>query len=76
MSRDLRQYSRQTNVRLIIGFIILLFIVGDGLIYWFYGQGAALFGLVCIMAGLVPIGLSWLAIVFIGWLTKKLGGDE
>ena len=51
MSRDLRQYARQTNFRLIVGFILLLFIVGDGLIYLFYGQGAALMGLICLLGG-------------------------
>ena len=29
MSRDLRKYMRDTNVRIIIGAVLLLFIVGD-----------------------------------------------
>jgi hypothetical protein len=36
MSRDLRKYIRQTNVRLVVGALVLLFVVGDGLIYLFY----------------------------------------
>ena len=55
MTRDLRQYARQTNVRLIIGFIVLLLVVGIGLIYLFYGRSAAITGLFCILASLVPI---------------------
>jgi hypothetical protein len=52
MSSDLRRYARQTSVRLVVGFILLLFLVGDGLIWYFYGRGAALFGLLCILGGL------------------------
>ena len=32
MSRDLRSYMKDTNVRLIFGALAMLFIVGDGLI--------------------------------------------
>jgi len=53
--RDLREYARKTNIRLIFGFVFLLFLVGDGLIYLFYGGGAALTGLICILGGFVPI---------------------
>lgn len=53
--RDLRKYAQSTNFRLILGFVILLLLVGDGLIYLIYGQGAAVMGLICIVGGLVPI---------------------
>jgi len=45
MTRDLRKYVRQTNFQLIAGALILLFIIGDGLIYLFYGSSAAVLGL-------------------------------
>ncbi len=61
MSQDLRQYARQTNRRLLVGFILILLLVGDGLIYIFYGRSAALFGLACMLAGLAPVLLIWLA---------------
>lgn len=75
MSRDLRRYARQTNTRLFIGFILLLLIVGDGLIYWIYGPGAAFLGLTCILLGLLPLFLIWLTMNFLGWLAKRMGGD-
>ena len=53
--RDLRKYAKQTNTRLLIGFVILLFIVGDGLIYLIYGPSAAVAGVLCIGAGLIPL---------------------
>lgn len=74
MTRDLRQYARQTNFRLILGGIILLYLVGDGLIYFFYGREAAMMGLVCLTAGLAPMVLIWLFLLLIEWLAKKADG--
>jgi hypothetical protein len=71
MSRDLRRYARQTNFRLIVGFILLLFIVGDGLIYWFYGQGAALMGLLCLVGVSMPLALILIALWIIDWVANQ-----
>ena len=75
MSRDLRQYARQTNVRLVTGFIILLLGVGDGLIYLFFGRGAALMGLICILGGLSPIILILVALWFIDRIVRASSQD-
>lgn len=56
MTRDLRKYASQTTRRLILGGIISLFAVGGALIFTFYGGGAALMGVICLLAGLLPIG--------------------
>jgi hypothetical protein len=56
---------------LIIGFILLLFIVGDGLIYLFYGKGAASMGLLCLVGGLAPVILILVALWLIDWVVKK-----
>jgi hypothetical protein len=69
--RDLRQYTKQTNFRLVIGLILLLLLVGNGLIFIFYGQGAALFGLFCMVAVVVPISLIWLYLFGLDWIRKK-----
>ena len=71
MGRDLRKYSSQTNARLLIGFILLLFLLGDGLIYLFYGSGAAVFGVLCLFAGLMPMVIIWLVFVGIDWVVNK-----
>jgi len=71
MTRDLRRYARQTNLRLLIGFILLLFIVGDGLIYYFYGRNAAIMGLVCLVLGLAPAALVWLILTFLEIVVRK-----
>jgi hypothetical protein len=73
--KDLRKYARQTNVRLVAGALLLLFIVGDGLIYLIYGPSAALMGLLCIFAGLVPLVLVLLAILLMDWIAKRVDRD-
>ena len=77
MSRDLRRYSRQTNFRLLVGFFVLLFLIGDGLIYFIYGQGAAAFGLFCILIGIAPLFLIWGIMFLMEQVVKKAGeADE
>jgi len=71
MSRDLRKYTRQTNNRLLAGGIIILFVVGDGLIYLIYGKNAAITGLVCLIAGLLPLIIIWIILSLLGWVVKR-----
>ncbi|MCJ7626685.1 MAG: hypothetical protein MUO76_24605 [Anaerolineaceae bacterium] len=71
MTRDLRKYSRQTTTRLIIGGIVLIFVIGDGLIYLIYGTEAAITGLICLGAGLMPVLLILAIFQFLDWLVKK-----
>jgi hypothetical protein len=75
MAKDLRRYAKQTNTRLIVGGILILLILGDGLIYAFYGGGAAVMGLVCLVAGLFPLLLIWLALVALEWFTRRANRD-
>ena len=71
MSRDLRQYARQTNFRLIAGFFLVLFIIGDGLIYLFIGREAAIMGLICLVAGIAPVILILFALWIIDWIVRR-----
>lgn len=73
--RDLRKYAKSTNTRLIVGFILILVIVGVGLIYLIYGQGAAITGLLCIFAGLIPLVIIYLLLLGIEAVAKK-ANDE
>ena len=75
MTRDLRKYTSQTNVRLVAGALFLLFIVGDGLIYFIYGSYAALMGLLCLLAGMVPVGLTVLVLLLLDWIRKRADRD-
>lgn len=71
MSKDLRKYSRDTNIRLALGAFILLFVVGVGLIWAIYGQGAAGMGLLCLVAALVPVILILAIFLAIEWILKR-----
>jgi len=75
MSRDLRSYMKDTNVRLIFGALAMLFFVGDGLIWIIYGFGAAVMGLLCMLGAFVPIGLIFLLLNLSDWILKRAGRD-
>ncbi len=72
MSRDLRKYAKQTNFRLIIGTIIILFVVGLGLIAIIYGLKAALLGLLCLVGAFIPIGLIALLLFGLDRLVNRI----
>jgi predicted membrane protein len=72
MNRDLRKYAQQTSTRLVVAGIFLIFFLGIGLIYGFYGRQAAIMGLFCMVLGLTPLGLIWFVLWMIEWLTKRL----
>jgi cation transporter-like permease len=69
--RDLREYAKQTSVRLAIGAFILVFVIGVALIWAFYGEGAAGMGLACLLAALFPIALIILFFLAIEWILKR-----
>ncbi len=71
MSRDLRKYSKETNVRLALGAFVLLFVVGVGLIWAIYGQGAAGLGLLCLLAALFPVILILAIFLAIEWILSR-----
>ena len=69
--RNLREYAKQTNVRLGIGAFILVFVIGVALIWAFYGEGAAGMGLACLLAALFPVALIVLFFLAIDWILKR-----
>jgi hypothetical protein len=71
MTRDLRRYAQQTTLRLIIGAILLIFLVGGGLILYFYGSGALAMGVLCFITGLTPVVLIVLILTLLEWIVKR-----
>jgi multisubunit Na+/H+ antiporter MnhB subunit len=69
--RDLREYAKQTNVRLGIAAFILVFVIGVALIWAIYGEGAAGMGLACLLAALFPVALIVLFFLAIEWILKR-----
>jgi len=75
MSRDLRKYAQNTNIRLFAGFIVLLVTVGGSLIYMIYGVEGTIMGLICLFVGLAPLVLIALILWGMEWIVKR-ANDE
>ena len=75
MRRDLRRYARQTRVRMLTGLFLLVFLVGDGLIYLFMGRNAALMGLLCLAGALVPVLIVIVILLILDWVVKRANPD-
>lgn len=73
---DLRAFAAQTQTRLILGGLALLFLVGGGLIWLVYGPQAATLGLICMSVGLIPVLLIWGALALMGWLAQARDDDD
>lgn len=70
--KDLREYAKQTNVRLALGAFILIFVVGVGLIWLIYGESAAGLGFACLLAALFPVILILFVFLAIEWILKRV----
>lgn len=70
-----RAHRTRTDRNLLLGFFALLFIVGGGLIWYFYGAGAAALGVACIALGAVLVGGLALLMVGIEWLSNRMDGS-
>jgi len=75
VTRDLRKYASQTTRRLILGGLISLFAVGGALIFAFYGGSAALLGVICLLAGLFPIGLIIIILAIMERIVERNRND-
>ena len=63
---DLRAHQRKTERNLAFAVVISLVGVGGTLIILVYGGGAALLGIVCLLAGSGLFGLIWLILTLLG----------
>ena len=75
MKRDLRKFAKQTNFRLVFGFLVLLFLIGDGLIYLIYGTEAAVTGLICIAGALTPVLFIAGILALLDLIVKKVNDE-
>jgi hypothetical protein len=67
-----RKIRSITERNLVIGFIIILLTVGVGLIGLFYGGGAVIGGLSCILLGIGLLGVVAMVMVGLGRLSEWL----
>jgi magnesium-transporting ATPase (P-type) len=70
-NRNLNEYATQTKFRLVLWFILILFVVGIGLIWWFYGRNAAVLGFLCLLGAGIPIGLITIFLLGLDKIVKK-----
>ncbi|MFC2029724.1 hypothetical protein ACFLWA_03240 [Chloroflexota bacterium] len=54
------RHHRQTQIRLAIGGLLIMLIVGGGLVWLFYGSTTAITAVLCLLAGAGVFGLLWL----------------
>lgn len=73
--RDLRKYARTTQIRLILGVLVILIVVGNGLIWLIFGSDAARMALLCMGVGLVPALLIIVSLGLIAWILRRARGD-
>ena len=74
-NRDLRTYARSTQLRLALGGILLIFVVGGGLIWWLYGWRTSRTALLCTGIALVPVVAILVWFQVLSWLSRKGRGD-
>ncbi|MBC7241576.1 MAG: hypothetical protein H5T60_03930 [Anaerolineae bacterium] len=71
---DPRRHRAQTERRLITAGILILFVIGGGLIYAFYGGGAWLSGMLCMGAGVLLLLLLWGVLTLLDRLSRDHDG--
>ncbi len=72
---DLRRHRAASERNYLLGFFAILFIVGGGLIFAFYGAGASVLGLACMAVGAVLTGIVILMVLGLEWLSRWLERD-
>ncbi|MBU0492444.1 MAG: hypothetical protein KKA73_18935 [Chloroflexi bacterium] len=72
---NLRRHRQQTDRNLVIGALFLLFVVGGGLIWYFWGAGPALAGWVCMGTVVMLIGSLYLILKLMEWWSNPHEDD-
>lgn len=60
------RYASSVEWRLVAGFAVLLYGVGGGLVWWFYGPGAALLSWLCFTVALLFFAALYGVLVIVG----------
>jgi len=64
-------YAAQTRFRVVLWFVFILFFLGLGLIWAFFGRNAAITGFFCLLGAGIPIGLIALFLIGLDVIVKK-----
>ncbi len=60
---------------LLAGLFVLVYGLGVGLIFVFYGREPALMALLCLLVALVPVAIIALILAIINWIVKRANPD-
>lgn len=66
---DMRRFRRQTELRLAVAIVLFLTVVGNALVWVFFGREVALTSLGCSLVG----ALLFVALYGVVWLLGRLG---
>jgi protein-S-isoprenylcysteine O-methyltransferase Ste14 len=70
-SFDPRRHSQQTQARLVVAGLALLFTVGGGLVWLLYGDAAAVSAVACLTVAVGLVGVLWLMLALLEkWVEK------
>ncbi len=69
--RDLRRYAQSTTRRLLLGGLLLVFLVGDGLVWLIYGDAAGRAALLCSGLGIGLLVLIFAALEVVSRAARK-----
>jgi len=67
----LRGHRERTELQLFVFFFVILFVLGGGLIAYFFGTGAGVVAVFCLIGAL----LFFLALYGLLWLAQKWVGE-
>jgi len=71
MTNKQQSYTKQTRNRMVIGFLVILFTLGIGLIWIVYGKEAAFLGFICLVGISIPISLIALFLFGLGKISDS-----
>jgi hypothetical protein len=75
MSFDPQKHFKQTQLQFVIGFVVILIIVGFGLIFYFYGSSAAVMGIICVATGVLPVIVIYMILKGIENYVNKINNE-
>jgi len=70
-SFDPRHHWQQTQVRLLVGGLAVVGIIGGGLVWLLYGRAAAITTWLCLLGGASVLGLLWMVLGLLEWWVKE-----
>ncbi len=69
---DMRRFQRGTEIRLVVAIVVFLTLIGNGLVWLFFGRDVALPSLICSVFGVLLFGGLYLLMTLAGKWSERL----